>query len=131
MIYRWLADAVLVFHLAFIAFAVFGALAVWHWPRLAWLHLPAMAWGAWVVAAGRTCPLTPWENQLRRAGGEAGYGESFIAHYLLPLVYPEAVQGDMGRGLQTLLGVGLMLLNGVVYALWWRRRRRGPRRLPG
>ena len=59
MLYRVLADAVLVLHLAFIAFAVFGALAVWRWPRLAWLHVPAMAWVAYVVLAGEICPLTP------------------------------------------------------------------------
>ena len=125
MVYRWLADLVLVFHLAFIVFATLGALAVWRWPLLAWLHLPAMAWGGYVVLAGEICPLTPLENWLRRAGGEAGYGASFIEHYLLPLVYPDAVQGDAGRGLQGVLGLGMLLLNFVVYALLLRRRARG------
>jgi len=124
VVYRWLADAVLLAHLAFIAFAAFGALAVWRWPRLAWLHLPALAWAAYVVMAGEICPLTPLENALRRAGGEAGYRQSFIEHYLLPLIYPEAVQGGMGRGLQVALGVGLLVLNLALYALAFRRRSR-------
>ena len=124
MVYRWLADAVLLAHLAFIAFAAFGALAVWRWPRLAWLHLPTLAWAAYVVMAGEICPLTPLENALRRAGGEAGYRQSFIEHYLLPLIYPEAVQGEMGRGLQVALGVGLLVLNVALYALAFRRRSR-------
>jgi hypothetical protein len=124
VVYRWLADAVLLAHLAFIAFAAFGALAVWRWPRLAWLHLPALAWAAYVVMAGEICPLTPLENALRRAGGEAGYRQSFIEHYLLPLIYPEAVQGEMGRGLQMALGVGLLVLNVALYALMLRRRSR-------
>jgi hypothetical protein len=124
MIHRALADAVLVFHLLFIAFAVFGALAVWRWPRLAWLHLPALAWAAYVVLAGEICPLTPLENRLRRAGGEAGYAQSFIENYLLPLVYPSAVQGELGRATQGLLGATLLLLNAGLYALVLRRRRR-------
>jgi len=124
MAYRWLADAVLVLHLAFIVFVSLGALAVWRWPRLAWLHVPAMVWGVYVVLAGKICPLTPLENRLRRAGGEAGYEESFIEHYLLPLIYPHAVQGDAGRGLQETLGFALALLNFVVYALLLRERQR-------
>ena len=121
---RWLADAVLLLHLAFIAFALFGALAVWRWPRIAWLHLPALAWGAYVVLAGETCPLTPLENALRMAGGDAGYRQSFIEHYLLPLIYPEAAQGEMGRGLQVALGLGLLAVNVLVYALLLAKRRR-------
>jgi hypothetical protein len=128
MSYRWLADLVLVLHLAFIAFATFGALAVWCWPRLAWLHLPALAWAAYVVLAGEICPLTPLENTLRQSGGEAGYEHSFIQHYLLPLIYPEAVQGEMGRGLQTLLGLGLLVFNLFVYVLVLRRRAKRMRR---
>jgi hypothetical protein len=124
MLYRWLADAVLVFHLAFIAFAVFGALAVWRWPRLAWLHVPAMAWAAYVVLSGEICPLTPLENHFRHAGGEAGYTQSFIERYLLPLVYPGAVQGELGRGVQAVLGAALLALNAVLYALVLRKRRR-------
>ncbi|HMC16894.1 MAG TPA: DUF2784 domain-containing protein [Albitalea sp.] len=124
MIYRWLADAVLLAHLVFIAFATFGALAAWRWPRLAWLHLPALAWAAYVVMAGEICPLTPLENALRRAGGEAGYRQSFIEQYLLPLIYPDAVQGELGRGLQVALGVGLLVLNVAVYMLVLKRRSR-------
>ncbi|CAG1017356.1 hypothetical protein BURC_02002 [Burkholderiaceae bacterium] len=123
MVYRLLADAVLLAHLLFIAFALFGALALWRWPRLVWLHLPALAWAAYVVIAGDICPLTPLENRLRLAGGEAAYGPSFIEHYLLPLIYPAAVQGEAGRGLQALLGLALLLVNAVTYA-WILRRRR-------
>jgi hypothetical protein len=127
MTYRLLADAVLLLHLAFIAFAAFGVLAVWRWPRLAWLHLPALAWAAYVVMAGEICPLTPLENALRRAGGQAGYGRSFIEHYLLPLIYPDAVQGEMGRGLQVALGVGLLVVNVAAYAALHAKRLRAAR----
>ncbi|HEX6703510.1 MAG TPA: DUF2784 domain-containing protein [Albitalea sp.] len=123
MLWRWLADAVLVVHLGFVLFALLGALAVWRWPSVAWLHLPALVWGAYVVLAGDICPLTPLEVHLRVAGGEAGYDISFIERYLLPLIYPDVVQGDAGRGLQQTLGMVLLGFNAAIYALWIRRRR--------
>ena len=85
---RLAADAVALLHLAFVLFAVFGGLPVWRWPRLAWLHLPAVLWGGWIEFSGWTCPLTPLENLLRRAVGEAGYGGGYIDHYLWPPLYP-------------------------------------------
>lgn len=45
MSYRIAADAVLLLHLAFILFVVLGGVLVLKWPRLALLHLPAVAWG--------------------------------------------------------------------------------------
>ncbi len=86
---------------------------MWRWPRLAWLHLPAAAWAGWVVSAGWICPLTPLENALRRSAGEAGYGGSFQEHYLLALIYPEGLT----RPLQVALGLGVLLLNVLLYAL--------------
>lgn len=122
MTYRFLADAVLLLHFGFLVFVVCGALLVWRWPRLAWLHLPALAWGAYVVLAGEICPLTPMENALRQAGGGSGYAGSFIEHYLLPLIYPAAVQGPLGRELQVALGVALVAFNGAIYRLVWQRK---------
>ena len=81
---RLAADAVALLHLAFVLFVAFGGLLVWRWPRLAWLHLPAVGWGGWIEFAGWTCPLTPLENALRRAVGKAGYAGGFIDHYLWP-----------------------------------------------
>lgn len=116
------ADAVLLLHFAFILFVVFGGLLVLRRPRIAWVHLPAALWGAWVEFSGRICPLTPLENALRRAAGEAAYEGDFIARYLLPLIYP----GDLTRPVQWALGGLVLLLNGVIYAMVIRSlRRRG------
>lgn len=115
-----LADLVVAVHFAFILFAVAGGLFVPRWPRLAWLHLPAALWGAAVVAFGWICPLTPLENRLRAAAGEAGYAGGFIERYLLPLIYPPGLT----RGMQVALGVALLLFNLAVYARAWRRRER-------
>ena len=120
MLYRALADLVLVAHLGFILFVVLGALLVLRWPRLAWLHLPAAAWGVLIEVGGWICPLTPLENELRRRGGGAGYAGGFIEHYLVPLIYP----GALTRTLQLVLGSAVFLLNVALY-VWVLRRRAG------
>ena len=120
MVYRFLADAVLLAHLAFILFVVFGALLVLRWPRLLPLHLLAAAWGVGIEVLGAICPLTHAENRMRRLAGEAGYESGFIDHYLLPLIYP----GEMTRGLQLGLAAGVLVINGLLYAWVLRTRRR-------
>ncbi len=122
MIWALLADAVLLLHLAYIVFVVAGAALLTRWPRLLWLHLPALAWGAWVELASRVCPLTPLENRLRGRAGEVGYDEGFVAHYLLPLIYPPGLT----PGWQWLLGVLLLAVNAALYWRWWRRGRVSP-----
>jgi hypothetical protein len=120
--YRVLAEGVLLAHFAFVAFVVAGGLLVLRWPRVAWAHLPCAAWGAWVELSGRVCPLTPLENELRRRAGQAGYGEGFLEHYVVPVLYPSGLTREIQIG----LGVGVLLLNAVVYAWAWRRHRREP-----
>ena len=95
MLYRLLADLVLVAHLAFIVFAVFGGLLAIRFPWMALVHLPAAGWGAFVELTGRVCPLTPLENAFRVRAGDAGSTEDFIEHYLLPTIYPNALTRDM------------------------------------
>ena len=105
------ADAILVVHFAFILFAVLGAaLVVWR-GRLAWLHLPALAWAVWIAATHGICPLTPLENSLRRAAGQAGYEGSFIDHYLLPVIYPSGLTPTH----QTWIAVTLVAANALLY----------------
>ncbi|GAB3467798.1 DUF2784 domain-containing protein [Polaromonas eurypsychrophila] len=116
----WLADLVLLVHLLFIVFAVGGGVLALHWRWMPWLHLPALAWGATVEFTGWICPLTPLENALRRAAGAATYSETFIGRYLMPVIYP----GELTRELQWALGVLLLVINGVIYAVVWRRRTR-------
>lgn len=112
-----LADLVLLLHASFIVFVVAGAGLVWRWPRLAWVHLPAVAWGIAVELFGWTCPLTPLENQLRQAAGQAGIGSGFIAHYLDAVIYP----GWLTRGWQIAFALILAAINLLAYALIARR----------
>ncbi len=124
MLYSTLADLVVLVHLGFVVFVVFGGVAALRWPRIAWVHLPAAAWGALIEFTGWTCPLTPLENALREAGGQTAYAGGFVEHYVIPVLYPEALT----RGAQIALGCVVLLLNAVVY--WRLARRRGPRRYP-
>ncbi len=121
MVWSILADAVLVLHGAFIAWAVLGGLAALRWPLAIWLHLPALAWGVWIEAGAGICPLTPLESGLRQRAGQAGLSGSFIDHYLGALIYPQGLTpAHQGR-----LALGLAAFNAVVYAaVAWRAGRR-------
>lgn len=113
MIYRALADLVLVVHLAFLMFVVLGGLLVLRWPRIALLHVPAAIWGILIEYSGSICPLTPLENSLRRAGGEAGYSGGFIEHYIQPAIYP----AGLTRGTQIVLGSLALIVNLMAYGV--------------
>lgn len=119
MIYRLLADLVVVAHLGFILFAALGGLLALRWRFAPLIHLPAAAWGVYIELSGGICPLTPLENRLRRAGGSDAYADSFVEHYLLPIVYPASLTVDAQR----LLGVGLLVLCVAVYAYVYLRPR--------
>jgi uncharacterized protein DUF2784 len=122
MKYSIAADAVMFFHFCFIAFALAGSFLVLRWFRVIWLHLPALAWGAWIEASGRICPLTPLENHFRELAGQTVYGEGFITHYLGPIIYPSGLT----RSTQFLLLGILVAVNAIGYGLVIRQRRRAP-----
>jgi len=124
MMYPLLADLVLIAHLAFVVFVLCGGLLVLRWRWIAWLHLPAAAWGAVVEFSGWICPLTPLENWLRARSGEVDYEQDFVARYMIPLLYP----GDLTRDLQLLLSTVVVVLNTVVYWWLWRMQAGGASR---
>lgn len=124
MNWRILADLVVALHFAFIVFVAAGGFLTWRWPRVAWLHAIALAWGLWILAAGAICPLTPLENAWRARAGDLGYTGGFIEHYITPVIYP----AGLTRGFQAFLAAGLIVLNALAYGGLWRRRRR--RRAP-
>jgi hypothetical protein len=122
LLFSLAADLVALLHLTFVVFVVSGGLLVLRWPRLAWLHLPAVAWGATIELLGWICPLTPLENRLRHAAGLAGYEGGFVDHYLLPVLYP----ASLSRSVQIMLGLSVLLINAVLYGSILRRRVRNP-----
>ena len=116
MPYRLLADLVVILHLAFVAFALFGGLLALKWKRIVWLHVPAALWAAAIEFGGWICPLTPLEIWLRMQGGESGYSSDFIEHYVLPLLYPSSLT----RELQVALGAVVLAVNLAIYGCVWR-----------
>ena len=123
MIYRVAADALLVLHLGFVLFALFGGLLV-AWKRgFVFLHLPAACWAVLVEVFDASCPLTRWEKWLRERAGESGYSEGFIEHYLLPVLYPSWLTLPV----QYVLAAVVIACNLLAYAWVWSRRRRQAR----
>ena len=125
--YRLAADAVVLVHVAFIAFVVLGGLLALRRPWVAVLHVPAAVWAVLIESFGWICPLTPLEVQLRLAGGEAGYSGGFVDNYIVPLVYPASLTQPVQWG----LAVFVLLVNVAIYTVLLRRsgaaRRAWPR----
>jgi Protein of Unknown function (DUF2784) len=118
---RLLANLILVFHFAFVAFSVLGGFLVL-WKRwITWLHVPSVLWSSLVNLFSHVCPLTPLENRFRRLAGQAGYEGGFVQHYIAPLVYP----GGMPRRLELVAGFSVLIWNAFVYVLVVALRRRG------
>lgn len=119
MLYRMLADLVVIVHVVFIAFVAVGSMLVWKWRRLLWAHVLVVAWAAVIVTVGFTCPLTPLENHLREQAGQSSYDGGFIDHYLDGVIYPGRFT-TLARML-----VGMLIVVG--YALLFTRGRRSRR----
>jgi len=114
------ADLLVLIHFGFILFVFLGGLLVWRWPKMMWLHLPAMAWGALIEFVGFICPLTPLENRLRMAAGADVYAGGFVDRYIMPVVYPDGLTRDA----QLVLGTLIVVLNLVIYGVLFVRRKR-------
>ena len=113
MIYSFLADVLVLVHLAFIVYVLFGALLILKWTRTVWLHLPTCLWGMTVEFTGWICPLTPFEFELRLMAREQSYSGSFVIHYLMPILYPEGLTSEI----QWMLGGIVILINLILYTL--------------
>jgi hypothetical protein len=122
MTYHILADLVVVVHLLFVIYAIFGGLLVLKWKFTVFLHIPALLWGTVVEARGWICPLTPLENRFRMEAGQTGYSGGFVDNYVVPVLYPE----NLTRTDQLVLALFLVTINVVIYVFVIRRlTRRG------
>ncbi|MEX2485439.1 MAG: DUF2784 domain-containing protein [Brumimicrobium sp.] len=120
MLYQILADIIIIVHFLFILYVALGGLLVLKWNKTVFLHVPAAVWGALIMFMGWICPLTYVENDLRQLAGQEAYSEGFIAHYITPIIYPETLT----RELQISVGIFVLALNAIVYAVVVRRRLR-------
>jgi hypothetical protein len=120
LFYKFLADLVVVLHSFFVLFVLLGGFLVLWKPSVAWYHLPAVFWAAWLEFSGWICPLTPLENLLRGKGGTAGYNVGFVEHYIVPVLYP----ASLTRQMQVIIGIVVVILNfGIYFNVWMRMRK--------
>jgi len=121
MLYRILADCVVLLHVAFVTFVVLGGFLVWRWRWVALVHVPCAVWGIAIEYGGWICPLTPLENSLRERAGLEGYRGGFVEHYVIPALYP----AGLARPTQAVLGTFVLALNLVAYGVLIRRLIKG------
>lgn len=93
-----IANAILILHALFISVVVFavpliliGGWRNWQWvrsKRFRFTHLAMIGFVALESLIGMDCPLTIWENNLRRPSGGRQYtSEGFIAHWLHSILF--------------------------------------------
>jgi hypothetical protein len=120
-LYVFLSDVVVVIHLLFILFVVFGGLLALKSRIWIWIHLPAAIWGALIEFFSWICPLTPLENWLLQKAGLPTYETGFLGHYLLPLIYPQGTTAP----LHIYLGIAVIVINLGVYLAVFRSYQTG------
>src|SRR5438105_8211790 len=103
-------------HLCYLAFIPLGGFIAWRWPRVILAHVAAVAIGVVSITVGFDCPLTTWEQSLRRRGGQRPYTDGFVDHYLTGRVYPHGYEWAV----QVIFGV--CIVGSYVYVV--RRARR-------
>lgn len=116
------ADFLVILHLCFIVFVLFGGLFVLRWRWVLYLHVPAAVWGAFIEFIGWQCPLTPLEQYFRQLHGQSYHGQ-FVEHYILPLVYP----AGLTRQMQIFFGISVVVVNVGIYGFMAARDRRSKR----
>ena len=97
---KLLADAIVVFHAAYVAFVVLGMAAILagllfkkSWARNPWFriaHLAAIGLVVLETAAGIPCPLTVWERELRQSAGQEAHAGGFIGYWAHRLIFFQA-----------------------------------------
>ena len=97
-----LADGIVVLHFAIVVFVVVGELLIllgrplgWRWVGnriLRATHLAIIVFVAAVAGMGDLCPLTTWENDLRRLAGQPLEQSSFVAYWAHELLFVDVDQ---------------------------------------
>jgi hypothetical protein len=124
MVYRVLADLVLIIHIVFFLFALMGAWGVVQWPRLKRFHVPITLWSMAVLFTGGLDPLNPLEHGLRLKAGIAAQKIGWVEQYLTPLFFPT----PLNRRFQIIAGMIILAVNAAIYAwIHWRSKKVGTR----
>jgi hypothetical protein len=108
---------VLVLHLVWILWVIFGAFWTSGRRWLTAFHIASLVWGIMVEVGPWPCPLTMAEDFFQRRAGVASSGGNFLQHYISSIVYP-----DVSVTLLTICGVVFCAANLAIYA--WRAYQR-------
>lgn len=108
----FLSQLVILIHLLFIIYVVFGGLLNYRWPRNIWIHIPAFLYGIMVELFAWICPLTYLENWLSELAGQEKYETGFIEEYIVPIIYPVGFDLSM----QLIFTFIVVILNLAIYA---------------
>lgn len=103
----------LVLHLAWILWVIFGAFWTAGRRWLTAFHIASLLWGITVEIGPWPCPLTMAEDFFQRLAGSAPYRGGFLLHYISSLVYP-----NVSVTLLTICGIAVCIANLAIYA--WR-----------
>ena len=109
--YEIAANLVLIVHLIFIIFVIFGGLLFFISKSIIFIHIPAFIWGSYVELTNSICPLTYLENFFLQKANLTTYSEGFIQNYLVPIIYP----ANLTKDIQIYLGITLILINIFIY----------------
>ena len=121
MIYRLLADLVIIVHAALLVFFVIGGFLAWRWFKLIWGTIAIALWNLAIVVFDYGCPVTAAEKALRRRGGEPVYEGGFIGHYLDGRLWPEGATPTAEK-----VGFAILLISYIGLFVVRRRRRHRP-----
>ena len=111
--YEFFANLTLIAHIIFILFVVFGGLIFFIFPKIIYMHPPALLWGIYIELTNSVCPLTYLENWFLYKGELSTYSNDFINNYLFPIIYPEGLTNEI----QIYLGISLIVINILIYGL--------------
>jgi hypothetical protein len=118
-VFSALAAGVLLLHVLFVLWVVFGAFFTEGRPVLRWFHIGSLLWGIFTELSPWQCPLTIIEDWLEIQAGVRPYEGGFLLHYLDAIVYP-----NISARVLTAAGVAVCTLNLAVYARrFWKSRK--------
>ena len=110
-VFEIFATLALLLHFSFILFVIFGAILILKSKKIIYVHIPAVAWGAYIELSHSICPLTHLENFFLKKAGKDQYSVDFIENYIFKIIYPPALNYEI----QTYLGVILIFVNLLIY----------------
>ncbi len=117
-VYHALAVAVLVIHLLWIGWVIFGALLTRHRRALRAIHIASLIYSIFIeIAPWPPCLLTVLEQWFEARSGVEPYHGPFLLHYLDALVYP-----DVSLTVLVVCAVGVCAFNLGIYIFRYRRR---------